>query len=93
MAASFACSLLSCASQPRLYFTCQDPTVGIYVDDEYVGTSYVKYTFRHGVKSVVVKGISEGQEVFSRTIYKESWNSGETIDFPVQPDYQYSTEK
>lgn len=80
-----------CSSVKKLHFTCSDPSVDMYVDNEYIGTSHITYAFPSGVQSVVVKGMSDGQEVFCRTICKDSWNNNDNIDFEPQHDYQYSS--
>lgn len=63
----------------------------IYIDNEYMGTSHITYAFPSGVKSIVVTGISDGQEVCNRTIYRDSWNNNDNIDLQPHYDYQYSS--
>ena len=37
--------LAACASPTRLNFSCEDPTIDIYIDGEYAGKALVSYVF------------------------------------------------
>lgn len=84
-------AFLSSCSPTILNFSCSDPSVMIYIDDEYVGNSYVSYRFPSGIETMVVKGVRDGQEIYSRTFYKESWQNNETIDIQPMEDFRYSS--
>lgn len=84
-------SILSCTTPTQLTFTCNDPSVNIYIDEEYAGNSLVNYTFPKGIKSVKVKGVLDGNEIYSRTYYKDAWTGTNVVDIPILNDMQYST--
>ena len=89
--AASASLLAACTSPTQLIFSCDDPSVNIYIDEEFAGNSLVSYTFPKGVKSVVVKGNLDGREIYCRTYYKDAWSGSNVVDIPVLKDYEYST--
>ena len=83
--------ITGCASTTRLNFACDDPTIDIYIDGEYVGRDLVNYTFPKGKQTIVVSCIEDGVEVYHRTYYVGSYQNNELINLQIQRDYQYST--
>ena len=85
-----ASAFCSCATQSRLSLSCADPTVEIFIDGEYVGRELVSYTFPSGKQTIEVTCYENGQEVYRRTFYKESYKKGELVDIQPRTDFKYS---
>ena len=81
----------ACASPTRLNFSCDDPTIDIYVDGEYVGKSLVNYVFPNSKQTVVVSCYEGGKEVYRRTFRKDGHVNNELIDLQIERNYQYSS--
>ena len=52
----------ACVSPTRLNFSCDDPTIDIYIDGEYAGKSLVNYAFPNSKQDVVVSCYDGGSE-------------------------------
>lgn len=76
--------LVGCVSPTRVNFSCDDPTVDIYIDGEYAGKALVNYVFPNSKQDVVVTCYDEGREVYRRTISKEGRINNELIDLQIQ---------
>ena len=88
------CSLAlmcACVSPTRLNFACDDPTIDIYIDGEYVGKSLVNYVFPNSKQDVVVSCYEDGKEVYRRTFCKEGRVNNELIDLQIERNLQYSS--
>lgn len=83
--------LVGCVSPTRVNFSCDDPTVDIYIDGEYAGKALVNYVFPNSKQDVVVTCYDEGREVYRRTISKEGRINNELIDLQIQHNLQYSS--
>lgn len=83
--------LVGCVSLTRVNFSCDDPTVDIYIDGEYAGKALVNYVFPNSKQDVVVTCYDEGREVYRRTISKEGRINNELIDLQIQHNLQYSS--
>lgn len=81
----------SCAAPTRVNFSCDDPTVDIYIDGEYAGKALVNYVFPKSKQDIVVTCYDEGREVYRRTFSKEGRMNNELIDLPIQHNLQYSS--
>ena len=73
--------LCACVSPTRLIFSCDDPTVDIYIDGEYAGKALVSY----------VSCYEDGKEVYHRTFSKEGRVNNELIDLQIERNLQYSS--
>ena len=80
-----------CASPTRINFSCDDPTVDIYIDGEYAGKAVVNYVFPRSKQEIVVTCYDEGKEVYRRTFNKEGRMNNELIDLQIQQNLQYSS--
>ena len=83
--------LVGCVSPTRLNFSCDDPTVDIYIDGEYAGKALVNYVFPNSKQDVVVTCYDQGTEVYRRTFSKEGRVNNELIDLQIQYNLQYSS--
>jgi len=83
--------LVGCVSPTRLNFSCDDPTVDIYIDGEYAGKALVNYVFPNSKQDVVVTCYDQGTEVYRRTFSKEGRVNNELIDLQIQHNLQYSS--
>ena len=83
--------LAACASPTRLNFSCEDPTIDIYIDGEYAGKALVSYVFPNSKQDVVVSCYEGGKEVYRRTFSKEGRINNELIDLQVERNLQYSS--
>ena len=83
--------LVGCVSPTRVNFSCDDPTIDIYIDGEYAGKSLVNYVFPSSKQDVVVTCYDQGKEVYRRTFSKEGRVSNELIDLQIQRNLQYSS--
>ena len=83
--------LVGCVSPTRVNFSCDDPTVDIYIDGEYAGKALVNYVFPNSKQDVVVTCYDQGKEVYRRTFSKEGRVSNELIDLQIQRNLQYSS--
>lgn len=81
----------ACASPTRLNFSCDDPTIDIYIDGEYAGKSLVNYVFPNSKHDVVVSCFEDGKEVYHRTFSKEGHINNELIDLQIERNLQYSS--
>lgn len=80
-----------CASPTRVNFSCDDPTVDIYIDGEYAGKALVTYVFPNSKQDIVVTCYDGGREVYRRTFNKEGRVNNELIDLQIQHNLQYSS--
>lgn len=83
--------LVGCVSPTRLNFSCDDPTLDIYIDGEYAGKALVNYVFPNSKQDVVVTCYDQGTEVYRRTFSKEGRVNNELIDLQIQHNLQYSS--
>jgi len=83
--------LVGCISPTRVNFSCDDPTVDIYIDGEYAGKALVNYVFPNSKQDVVVTCYDQGTEVYRRTFSKEGRVNNELIDLQIQHNLQYSS--
>lgn len=83
--------LCACVSPTRLNFSCDDPTVDIYIDGEYAGKALVSYVFPNSKQDVVVSCYEDGKEVYHRTFSKEGRVNNELIDLQIERNLQYSS--
>ena len=83
--------LVACVGPTRLNFSCDDPTIDIYIDGEYAGTSLVTYVFPNSKQDVVVTWYEDGKEVYRRTFSKEGRLKNELIDLQIVRDLHYSS--
>ena len=83
--------LIGCVSPARVNFSCDDPTLDIYIDGEYAGKALVNYVFPSSKRDVVVTCYDGGKEVYRRTFSKEGRVNNELIDLQIQQDLQYSS--
>ena len=81
----------ACASPTRLNFSCDDPTIDIYIDGEYAGKALVSYVFPNSKQDVVVSCYDGGKEVYRRTFSKEGRINNELIDLQIERNLQYSS--
>ena len=83
--------LAACASPTRLNFSCEDPTIDIYIDGEYAGKALVSYVFPNSKQDVLVSCYEGGKEVYRRTFSKEGRINNELIDLQIERNLQYSS--
>lgn len=83
--------LAACVSPTRLNFSCDDPTIDIYIDGEYAGKALVNYVFPNSKQNVVVTCYDGGKEVYRRTFSKEGHINNELIELPIVHDLRYSS--
>lgn len=83
--------LAACASPTRLNFSCEDPTIDIYIEGEYAGKALVSYVFPNSKQDVVVSCYEGGKEVYRRTFSKEGRINNELIDLQIERNLQYSS--
>ena len=81
----------ACASPTRLNFSCEDPTIDIYIDGEYAGHTLVNYVFPSSKQEILVTCFENGNEVYHRTFSKEGRVNNELIDLQIERNLQYST--
>ena len=81
----------SCITPTRLNFSCDDPTIEIYIDGECAGNSLVNYVFPNSKQDVVVSCYEDGKEVYRRTFSKEGRANNELIDLQIERNLQYSS--
>ena len=81
----------SCAAPTRINFSCDDPTVDIYIDGEYAGKALVNYVFPNSKQDVVVSCYDGSKEVYRRTFSKEGHIKNELIDLQIEQNLQYSS--
>lgn len=81
----------ACSTTNRLNFACDDPTIDIYIDGEYVGRDLVNYSFPKDKRTIEVSCFENGTEVYRRTYYVSSYQNNELINLQVQRDYKYSS--
>ena len=89
-----ACSLAwltACVSPTRLNFSCDDPTIDIYIDGEYAGKALVNYVFPNSKQDIVVSCYDGSKEVYRRTFSKEGHINNELIDLQIEQNLQYSS--
>lgn len=79
----------ACTSTKRLSFSCNDPTIDIYIDGEFAGRNLVNYVFPNGKRDVDVTCIDNGSEVYHRVFYRDGHINNELIDLPIQKDFHY----
>jgi hypothetical protein len=84
-------ALGSCVSPTRLNFSCNDPTLDIFIDGEYAGRSLVNYAFPNHKRDVVVSCYDGTKEVYRRTYSKEGHINNELIDLQIEQNLQYSS--
>lgn len=82
--------LTSCSAPHSIILFCEDPTIDILVDEEYIGRGNVRYVFPQGKTTIEVKCLESGQEVYRRTIYKDACSSNEVLDIVPQRGLNYS---
>lgn len=83
--------LTACVSPTRLNFSCDDPTIDIYIDGEYAGKALVNYVFPNSKQDVVVSCYDGSKEVYRRTFSKEGHINNELIDLQIEQNLQYSS--
>lgn len=83
--------LVGCVSPARVNFSCDDPTVDIYIDGEYAGKALVNYVFPNSKQDVVVTCYDDGREVYRCTFSKEGRLNNELIELQIQHNLQYSS--
>lgn len=87
-----ALALLSaCVSPTRLNFSCDDPTLDIFIDGEYAGKALVNYVFPNSKQDVVVSCYDGTKEVYRRTFSKEGRVNNELIELQIEQNLQYSS--
>ena len=87
-----ALALLSaCVSPTRLNFSCDDPTLDIFIDGEYAGKALVNYVFSNSKQDVVVSCYDGTKEVYRRTFSKEGRVNNELIELQIEQNLQYSS--
>ncbi len=87
-----ALALLSaCVSPTRLNFSCDDPTLDIFIDGEYAGKALVNYVFPNSKQDVVVSCYDGTREVYRRTFSKEGRVNNELIELQIEQNLQYSS--
>lgn len=81
---------ISCSTTNRLSFACNEPSVDIYINGEYIGRELVSYVIPEGNKSIEVVCTDNGQEVYRRTFYANGHKNNELIDITIQKDYRFA---
>lgn len=81
----------ACVSPTRLNFSCDDPTIDIYIDGEYAGHTLVNYVFPSSKQEILVTCYEDGNEVYHRTFSKSGRVNNELIDLQIERNLQYST--
>lgn len=81
--------MISCKSFYAVTFYCEDPTVDMYANDEYIGTNMASYRVPKGMEYVTIRCVENGKDVFTRKYYvKGAKNAVITVSIPQ--DYRYS---
>ena len=83
--------LSACVSPTRLNFSCDDPTLDIFIDGEYAGKALVNYVFPNSKQDVVVSCYDGTKEVYRRTFSKEGRVNNELIELQIEQNLQYSS--
>ena len=82
-------SLVSCKSYYAVTFFCEDATVEMYANDEYIGTNIATYYVPNGMRYVTIRCVENGKDVFTRKYYvKGIKNALITVSIPEY--YRYS---
>lgn len=84
------CIVSSCSTPHSIILNCEDPTIDIYVDEDYVGRGNIRYVFPKGKTTIEITCFENGQELYRRTIYKNACSSNEVLDIIPQRSLNYS---
>ncbi len=87
----FAFMLGSCAAS-SVVLTCQEPTVEMYINEEYAGRDMVRYSAKRGNDIMRVTCKENGVEVYTRT-YNIRGYKNRLIELTIPKDYRYSPGK
>ena len=87
----FLALMSACVSPTRLNFSCDDPTIDIYIDGEYAGKALVNYVVPNSKQDVVVTCYDGTKEVYRRTFSKEGRLNNELIELQIEQNLQYSS--
>ena len=86
----FFVTLISCKAYFPVTFMCEDTTVELYANDEYIGTNMATYNVPKGVQYVTIRCVENGKDIFTRKYYvKGMKNALITVNIPE--DYRYSS--
>ena len=80
----------SCSTPHCIILNCEDPTIDIFVDEEYIGRGNVRYVFPKGKNTIEITCSENGQELYRRTIYKDACSTNEILDIVPQRNLNYS---
>lgn len=80
----------SCSSSISISLLCDEPSVEIYVNDDYVGRGLVSYTSPKGQDEIRVSCRENGVEVYSRSFYIKGKNN-QLFELTIPKDYKYSS--
>lgn len=83
-------SLLSCSSPKTFGLYCQERTVEIFADGEYLGRDLVYYTIPKDREYIEVSCRNGDIEIYKRRIYVKEQQGG-LIELRIPKNYKYST--
>lgn len=81
--------LISCKSYHAVTFYCEETTVEMYANDEYIGTNMAIYHVPKGMKYVNIRCVENGKEIFTRKYYVKGMKNA-LITVSIPDDYRYS---
>ena len=82
-------SMVSCKSYYAVTFFCEDTTVEMYANDEYIGTNMATYNVPRGMRHVTIRCVENGKDVFTRKYYVKGMKNA-LITVSIPEDYRYS---
>lgn len=82
--------LSSCSSSTSVSLLCNEPSVEIYVNEDYVGRGLVSYTSPKGQDEIRVSCRENGIEIYSRSFYIKGKNN-QLFELTIPKDYRYNS--
>lgn len=82
-------TITSCKSYYPVTFLCENSTIELYANDEYIGTNMATYRVPKGMQHVTIKCVENGREVFTCKYYVKGMKNA-IINVNIPKDYRYS---
>lgn len=82
-------AIISCKSYYAVTFLCEDTTVEMYANDEYIGSNMATYRVPRGMQYVTIRCVENGKDIFTRKYYVKGMKNG-LITVNIPADYRYS---
>ena len=81
--------MTSCKSYFTVTFFCEDPTIELYANDEYIGANMASYNVPRGMRYVTIRCVENEKDVFTRKYYVKGMKKA-LITVSIPEDYRYS---